>query len=52
MISIFPYLKHLNIAVIVQAPPKADRLGNASETAISDPAMFEDVRPSNGAFLK
>jgi hypothetical protein len=52
MISIFPYLKHLNITVIVQAPPKADRLGSACETAIPDPAMFQDVRPSSGAFLK
>jgi hypothetical protein len=52
MISIFRYLKHLNIAVIVQTPPKAVRSRNASETAIPDSAMFEDVRPSDGASLK
>jgi len=52
MISIFPYLKHLNIAVIVQTPPKADRSKNASEAAIPDPAVFEDVRPSSGVLLK
>jgi len=52
MISIFPDLKHLNITVIVQTPPKVARSRNDSETALPDPAMFEDVRPSDGAFLK
>jgi hypothetical protein len=52
MISIFRYLKHLNITVIVQTPPKAVRSRDASETAIPGPAMFKDVRPSDNASLK
>jgi hypothetical protein len=52
MISIFMELKHLNIAVIVPNAAKSGQAMNASETAIPDPAMFEDVRPSDGASLK
>jgi len=51
MIAIFPYLKHRNITVIVQTPPKAAKSRDASETAIPDSALFEDVRPSDGASL-
>jgi hypothetical protein len=52
MISIFLYLKHLNITVIVQTPPKAVRSRKSSRAAFPTQQMFEDVRPSDGASLK